>query len=158
VKLPDTTSELEGPNLTPVIDVVFLLLIFFFVTTKFADDLFDIETRVPQVVKARPVATGHRQIVVDISAHGRFKFNGKTCSQAQLQALLTEERTKNPNMQAVLIHADQRTQWRFPAAVMGYCEREQIPHSCAVRMGGEEGVIPSKAAVSDARAVRDAGG
>ena len=33
MRLPDNESELESPDLTPVIDVVFLLLIFFLVAS-----------------------------------------------------------------------------------------------------------------------------
>ena len=36
MKLPDDSQEADGPNLTPVIDVVFLLLIFFLVATEYA--------------------------------------------------------------------------------------------------------------------------
>ena len=35
MRLPEDTNEAEGPNLTPVIDVVFLLLIFFLVATTY---------------------------------------------------------------------------------------------------------------------------
>ena len=35
MRLPPETTDTDGPNLTPVIDVVFLLLIFFLVATQF---------------------------------------------------------------------------------------------------------------------------
>jgi biopolymer transport protein ExbD len=129
-------EQSDGPNLTPVIDVVFLLLIFFLVATRFDQEERELDTRLPQVVQARPLTSGQRQIIVNIGEKGDFKVAGKTLTAKQMETLLSEEAGKNPNMQSVQIRADERVPFKYPALVMGICEREKIKHSCAVQQRG----------------------
>jgi CheY-like chemotaxis protein len=49
MKLPLNNTESEGPNLTPVIDVVFLLLIFFLVATRFDQEERELDVELPEV-------------------------------------------------------------------------------------------------------------
>lgn len=70
-----TKAQLEI-NLTPLIDVVFLLLIFFMVTTTFTK-----ETRLTvDLPEAQGVAQElqQEQLEITISADGRYSINGKT--------------------------------------------------------------------------------
>lgn len=132
MRLPEPENENDGPNLTPIIDVVFLLLIFFLVATQFAQKEREVSTRLPQVVEARPLAGGSRQVIVNISETGEFRVVAKTFSAAQLADLLHSESVKNPGLQTVLIRADERVAFKFPAQVMGFCERENMKYTCAV--------------------------
>ena len=52
--MPLKTQQDEMPqmNLTPMIDVVFLLIVFFMCAAKFSDLERDIDLRLPQVAKA----------------------------------------------------------------------------------------------------------
>lgn len=139
MRLPEPEQENGGPNLTPIIDVVFLLLIFFLVATQFAQKEREITTRLPQVVQARPLAGGSRQIIVNISETGEYKVVAKTYSSQQLSDLLHSEAVTNPGLQTVLIRADERVPFKFPAEVMGFCEREGMKFSCAVETPQESG-------------------
>ena len=56
MKLPADSPESEGPNLTPVIDVVFLLLIFFLVATEYHDAERELDITLPEVAQAQPLA------------------------------------------------------------------------------------------------------
>jgi len=132
MKLPEDENQSDGPNLTPVIDVVFLLLIFFLVATRFDQEEKEIDTRLPKVVQARPVASGRQQIIVNISAKGDYKIEGKNYTAQDLANLLHEEGTLNRDMQTVQIRCDERADFKFPARVMGICEHERIKHMCAV--------------------------
>jgi biopolymer transport protein ExbD len=132
MRIPTIVQDMEGPDLTPVIDVVFLLLLFFLVATQFSTEVFELDTRRPNVVKARPLASGTKQIVVNIDADGIFRLAGNAMSEQELQAYLHAQQTTNPDMQTVLINADERVPFRYPAQVMGVCEGEKIRHSCAV--------------------------
>jgi biopolymer transport protein ExbD len=132
MRLPPASQDEEGPNLTPVIDVVFLLLIFFLVATQFANDIYQLDTHRPKVVKARPLASGVRQIVVNVDKDGVHRVEGIVFAEQELHAHLHDQQVTNPDMQTVLINADERVAFRFPARVMGICEDEKIKHSCAV--------------------------
>jgi biopolymer transport protein ExbD len=134
MRLPPVEEDIEGLNLTPVIDVVFLLLIFFLVASQFAREEREVDTRLPQVVEARPLASGNRQIIVNVNQRGEFIVAGQRYTAEQLAGLLQQESRKNPDMQTVQIRADERVPFRFPAQVMGLCERQGIKHLCAVEL------------------------
>lgn len=137
MKLPNTDDVSEGPNLTPVIDIVFLLLIFFLVASQFAEEEKEIETRLPRVVKARPIATGTKPIYVNIGRKGEYKVESKNYTAEQLLAMLSNEDVINPDLQRVVIRCDERAAFKFPARVMGICEDLKMKHTCEVIEAGK---------------------
>ena len=66
-------GEETGVNLTPLIDVVFLLLIFFMVSTTFKKETH-INLNLPEA-DGEQVATENNQIEIVISAKGEFVIN-----------------------------------------------------------------------------------
>ena len=131
MRLPPPDSESEGPNLTPIIDVVFLLLIFFLVATRFVQEERELEAQLPEVVAARPLASGFRQIIVNVTDKGQYTIEGNIYNEKQLESLLHQENLKNPDMQTVQIRADERGIFKYPVKVMGICQREKIKFTIA---------------------------
>jgi len=131
MRLPYDEGENDGQNLTPLIDVVFLLLIFFLVATRFDEEEREIETRLPEVAEAQPLTRPPDDLVVNINNKGLYLVVGETYDPEDLGALLRQLGTTNPH-QRVHIRADQRVPWAYPAQVMGFCERENIEHFCSV--------------------------
>ena len=52
MKIAVPTEDFAGPDLTPVIDVVFLLLIFFLVATRYDQEERELEVVLPEVTQA----------------------------------------------------------------------------------------------------------
>ncbi|KGK43166.1 biopolymer transporter ExbD [Nitrincola sp. A-D6] len=73
-------------NLTPLIDVVFLLLIFFMVTTTFTRET-QLEVSLPEAASAQTVAQEQERIDVVINAEGLYSVNGQALVNAQIQTL-----------------------------------------------------------------------
>ena len=71
MRLPPAEHESEGPNLTPVIDVVFLLLIFFLVATKFDQQERLVSINLAEIFKPEPMAVGTKEVIVNITKEGR---------------------------------------------------------------------------------------
>ncbi len=69
------TEEEVGINLTPLIDVVFLLLIFFMVSTTF-DTTSQLEIRLPEASE-NPAPEPPRQLHLQIDADGSFFVNAR---------------------------------------------------------------------------------
>lgn len=132
MRIPAVEEESEGISMTPVIDVVFLLLIFFLVASRFAREERDIDTRLPQVVEARPLASGNRQIIVNVNQRGEYIVAGQRYNEQQLAGLLQQETHKNPDMQSVQIRGDERVPLGYVAQVMAMCEQQRIKHAIAV--------------------------
>lgn len=75
----------ESVNLTPLIDVVFLLLIFFMVSTTFTKETH-LEIDLPEADgEQQPVAETQIEVVVD--AQGNFTVNGRALVNKQLETL-----------------------------------------------------------------------
>ncbi len=134
MRLPPSQEEAEGPNLTPVIDIVFLLLIFFLVATQFHNEEREIPTQLAEVAQARPLSMAPREVIVNISAEGAYIVSGETYNEKQLAAFLRELSLKNPGGQKIQIRPDKRVPFEFPARVMGLCERERINHYVTTKL------------------------
>ena len=106
------SSEQEEPelNLTSLIDVVLLLLIFFMVSTTFVKESH-LDLRLPQASAEAPPEMKGSPIEVTITASGEYRVNGQTLlnnSPTTLSAAVSKvagEGRDNP----VTIRADART-------------------------------------------------
>lgn len=92
-------------NLTPLIDVVFLLLIFFMVSTTF-DTTSQLEIRLPEASE-NPASEAPRKLNLLIDPQGRFFVNGRELTNndsATLRAAL--ERAVDGKRMPVVIQSD----------------------------------------------------
>lgn len=126
MRLAETEAGPDGPNLTPVIDMVFLLLIFFLCATRFDQQERELSTVLPEVVQAQPLSMPPQEIVVNITREGEYVVMQRKLSEAQLAALLREAALKNPGTQSVLIRGDSEAAWKHGVRVMGLCNQANI--------------------------------
>jgi biopolymer transport protein ExbD len=77
--------EEVGINLTPLIDVVFLLLIFFMVSTTFNRET-QLSIDLPEA-KGNPRETVERQIEILVDESGVYRVNGRALIDAQMRTL-----------------------------------------------------------------------
>jgi len=106
---PGHEKEPMEVNLTPLIDVVFLLLIFFMVSTTF-DQQAQLKVQLPEAsakTERKPVEA----MIISIDAKGQYYINDKqlvnTTSQTLKQAII---KTVNNNMEMpVILKADAQT-------------------------------------------------
>ena len=93
-------DEEPSVDLTPLIDVIFMLLIFFIMTTTFSRPVLDII--LPASETAEPSKQRQEQVVT-IKADGSLHYEGRQIDKVELPAIL-EERPE-----AVLnLHVDQK--------------------------------------------------
>ena len=133
MRLPIDSTESEGINLTPLIDVVFLLLIFFLVATHFEQDEKELSIRIPDVYKARPLSAGPLETVVNINAEGEYIVLGNTLTEPQLRTMIGTLAKKNPvDLSTIQVRTDMDARVRFAMAVVGMCEEQNIKHTFSV--------------------------
>ena len=102
------TAELE---LAPMIDVVFLLLIFFLVSWQFASFEQTVDISTPATEEAEPTGDVVGEIIVNVLADGRIVLNG---SEVTIEDLLERFRRISdafPN-QAVILRGHADTGWQ----------------------------------------------
>lgn len=86
-------------NITPLIDVMFLLLIFFMVSSTFKE-YYGIEIELPEAESAQPQEEDSHEIVVD--SEGTYYFQGERVDEEALRAGLTSLIESEPGATIVL--------------------------------------------------------
>jgi len=120
------TSSASTLSLTPLIDVVFLLLIFFLVTSEFENEERRLDIVLPSATTAVPMISKPREIVIDIDREGTVFLSGQPTSLGELQKLLKVAAASNPTNQSVVIRADRSTAFQPVVNVMDLCNRSGI--------------------------------
>ena len=113
-------------SLTPLIDVVFLLLIFFLVATRFAQEDRELDVVLPAASEAKPMTVQPRELFVNIDHAGNYFVDGKTLTSDEVEAVLRQAATDNPVNQSVIIRADKRVQLDYAVFVMNLCNKVGI--------------------------------
>lgn len=92
-------------NLTPMIDIVFLLIIFFMVGTKFTELERKLQLQVPQVNDLGALTAAPEKKVVNIYRDGRISLDGDFVSVEELRTRLAGARSQYADM-GVLVRGD----------------------------------------------------
>ncbi len=82
------TSAIGSLSITPLIDVVFLLLIFFLVSSRFAEEERELDLNLPSVTEALPATLQPEELVVNIDKEGRYYINGAFRQIEQVEQIL----------------------------------------------------------------------
>ena len=120
------SRALSSLSLTPLIDVVFLLLIFFLVATRFSEEERQMDIVLPEASEAVPMIVQPKHLIVNVDAEGRFFLAGELVNEQQLEDALKQAWANNPNQQEVVIRGDKQTTWESIAVVMNLCNRANI--------------------------------
>jgi len=109
VKFHRQKVEDQGINLTPLIDVVFLLLIFFMVSTTFTKETH-LSIDLPEAVGEQSSELPE-QIEILISAEGSYSINGKALVNSKAATLKSalEKTSEGNNKIPLVITADAKT-------------------------------------------------
>ena len=125
--MPLKTQTAEEPtlNLTPMIDVVLLLVIFFMVGTQFteAERQFDID--LPSVAQAQPLTGRPDELVVNITQDGAMYLGKQPVTLAELEQELQAAHERYED-QAVMIRGDAQVPYQAVMDVLGLCQRVNI--------------------------------
>lgn len=81
------TREAAAPDITPMIDVVFLLLIFFMVSTVFKKDEMALLLNLPKAEKGESTQKEQKTIYIELSK-SEIAYNGKKTSLESIEESL----------------------------------------------------------------------
>jgi biopolymer transport protein ExbD len=115
-------------SLTSLIDVVFLLLIFFLVATKFAeeDNLKQLPTQLPSASEAKPLTHKPDDIKITVSANGGIFVGNQQMSLAEFERFLQTSVANNPLSQTATIYGDKRASWENIVEALNACQKHGI--------------------------------
>ena len=129
-------DELPNLNLTSLIDVLFLLIMFFMVATKFDEYERNIDVSVPEVAEAGDAATPPKPLVVTVLADGHVELDGQTVTLAELTTQLSAARSRLSEP-TVVIRGDAQCSFQNVAAALAACRQANISElGISVRIAG----------------------
>ncbi len=112
-------------ELTPIIDIVFLLLIFFLVATTFQQSEREMQIALPEAESGGPISVTLRELIVNVQADGAIIVSGRNVSEADLRAIVSEAVEANPE-QKVTIRADRNATYDQVVGVLDACKASGI--------------------------------
>jgi biopolymer transport protein ExbD len=118
---------LESLSLTPLIDVVFLLLIFFLVATRFAQDDRELPVQLPSASSAVPMTMEPAELVVNVDASGQYMVQGERVTLERMESILRKAVADNPINQLVIIRGDRNVAFQSIVSVMDLCTKVKVP-------------------------------
>ena len=124
-------------SVTPLIDVVFLLLIFFLVSSRFAEEERELDLNLPSVTEALPATAHPDEIVINIDKDGKYFIGGAFRQLEQVEQILRRAQSNNPLTQAVVIRTDKDTKSQYLLVIFGICKKVGI-HNYGVATADEE--------------------
>jgi biopolymer transport protein ExbD len=115
-----TLSEI---NITPLLDLAFVLLIIFVITTPLLEQ--SINLKLPKGGQPDKSVTKRDIRTVEISPTGVYLLDKQRLSLDQLTMRLSAESHSNPNL-VVYIRADEDGRYKFVANLIDQCQRNGI--------------------------------
>jgi biopolymer transport protein ExbD len=125
-------------ELAPIIDMVFLLLIFFLVATTFHQTEREMQIALPVATAAGPISSTMREIVINVDEAGEVIVGGRRMADEDLRGLIDAAVAANPE-QKVTVRGDRRTTYANVVRVLDVCKGAgvQEPYLDTVLSAGE---------------------
>jgi biopolymer transport protein ExbD len=112
-------------NLTSMIDVLFLLIIFFMVGTKFIESERQMALKLPQVKPGQALSAAPDKKIVNVYQDGQITLDRKNVTLEELVERLAAARSQYRAL-GVLVRGDGAVQFQRIADVLGACKQAGI--------------------------------
>jgi biopolymer transport protein ExbD len=109
-------------DMTPLIDCVFLLLVFFMVTTVFKQP-YSLQVELPEATQAQVVE--EKKLVASITADGRMEINRELVSAADLEQVLLRHKQGTRSL-TLIVRTDKETKHKFLLDLIEVAKRLRI--------------------------------
>jgi biopolymer transport protein ExbD len=111
-------------NITPLLDLAFVLLIIFVITTPLLDGSLNL--KLPVAGDTKPSPSAKDVVTVESSPDGRITFRGQPVrDEATLESLLVQAYRANPNL-TVRIRVDKSGPAQRLYSILDICQRNGI--------------------------------
>jgi len=125
LKSSDSSLHTVSIELTPLVDMVFLLLIFFLVATTFHQTEREMQIALPFASSATPISMSLREIIINVDREGQIILAGQVTEAEDLQRLIGEAVEANPE-QKVTLRGDRGTAYVNIVRVLDICKSAGI--------------------------------
>lgn len=112
-----TRKQSPGPDILPMIDVVFFLLVFFMIFTTVKTTPLGLDVELPKAVTGGPQSSTSFEVFVDKS--GVFYVSGKMVTGTELRNQLSQRLEVNPDT-FVIVKADKQVRYEHVVAALDH--------------------------------------
>jgi biopolymer transport protein ExbD len=119
------TQELPSFQMTPMIDIVFLMLCFFITTQVFSQWETEIDVKLPTAKTGELPGRLPGEIIINVMRDGAIVVNRQQLGESGLSALL-ERIVKMFPGQSVLIRADKEVPYKHIIGVIDECRKADL--------------------------------
>jgi len=128
--MPDykpSTYQQQRPEIqmAPLIDIIFLTLVFFMTLSVFAQLESEINISVPKSKTAKEVMRSPGEVIINITKEGKYIVNQKLLNAEELETMLIRVSALFPD-QPVIIRADESTMHKYIIQVLDACAGANI--------------------------------
>jgi len=125
MKFQTREPQNTGMQIAPMIDIVFLLLIFFIVTWQFSREEMDLRIAVPTSEEGADPQRVLGEIILNVRVDGTVTVWGETKNKAQLKQTLAAIALQHEN-QPVRVRGDATTPFQRIVEVIDTCQQAGI--------------------------------
>lgn len=122
---PPSHDEPESVPLAPLIDIVFLTLVFFMVTSVYSTLESEIDITLPTASTAQLDERSQGEIFINLRADGQIVLNGREVDQNELQVILNRVAAYFPGG-SVIIRGDREADLGYAIAILDSCKIADI--------------------------------
>lgn len=122
---PDIQAERTTLQLAPMIDIVFLLLIFFIVTWSFARFETELDISVPAAEEGQPPNRRPDEIIVNVKNNGTTHVHGAELNDEELLKRCATVASHNKDV-AIILRGDNDTDFSHIVRVLDICRKANI--------------------------------
>ncbi len=121
----EATEQRVSIELTPLIDVMFLLLIFFLVATTFHQEEREMQIALPYAEAAGPISAHLRELIINVDREGHIVVGGRVHTPDEVRELV-ERRVEANAEQKVAVRGDRATAYANVMRVLDICKAAGI--------------------------------
>lgn len=118
-------NNAPGFQIAPMVDIVFLLLIFFLVTWNFSRNETELDVKVPKAREGKETRRAVGEVIINVKNNGTVVMNRRQMNAKELQETLQKIASLYPD-QAVILRGDESTDYRHVVEVLDTCRRANI--------------------------------
>ncbi|MCX6965519.1 MAG: biopolymer transporter ExbD [Verrucomicrobia bacterium] len=118
-------NNAPGFQIAPMVDIVFLLLIFFLVTWNFSRNETELDVKVPKAREGKETRRAVGEVILNVKSNGTVVMNRRQMNAKELQDTLQKIASLYPD-QAVILRGDESTDYRHVVEVLDTCRRANI--------------------------------
>ncbi len=125
IRRSEEDGSLEGIDTSSLVDIMFILIVFFLVSSSFHEEERDIRVNLPESDPDMTLSSAVKVLVISVNREGRYYLGNVSKDIESLQEALIAAMETNPE-QRVLIRGDRDARHGDVAAALAACRKAGI--------------------------------